>query len=402
MRAKMRAWPAWIWFGVIVALTVWDVAKIISDHSAYSNVFALLESLIASIAVVAFAFVGALIISRQSRNTIGWLLLIATLIAAVDVPRASYLNGLESIPAEPPVSLLVAAWLGQILWLPFLFSVMLILQLFPTGRPLSPRWRWLVAAGLGLVASFVLLASFGSEFHVEENITFTIPNPVGFLPATTVESVLGIWIICLVLFFLASGASLFLRYRRAGQVERKQIKWLLSACGLFVAVYIPGLWLSDAAPPFHDIWGIVFDLSMMAVPVAIAIAILRYNLWDIDLIIRRTLVYAVLTGLLALTYLGSVIVLQTTLGALAGEQSPVIIVLSTLTIAALFSPLRRRVQRVIDRRFFRQKYDAARVTAQFAAAARDEVDLDRLTAELIRVIDETMQPASLSIRIKKL
>ncbi len=401
MRGKMRAWPAWIWFGVIVALTFWDVAQIITGHSAYGNVFALLESLIGSIAVAAFAFVGALIISRQPRNTIGWLLLIATLIAVVDVPRQSYLSGLEGIPAEPPVSLLVVAWLGQILWLPFLFSVMLILQLFPAGRPLSPRWRWLVAAGLGLVASFVLLASFGSEFHVEEVLTFTVPNPVGFLPAKTVESVIGIWIICLVLFFLASGASLFLRYRRAGQVERKQIKWLLYACGLFVAVYIPGLWLSDAPPPFHDIWGIVFDLSMMAVPVAIAIAILRSNLWDIDLIIRRTLVYAVLTGLLAIAYLGSVIILQTTLGALTGERSPVIIVLSTLSIAALFSPLRRRVQRVIDRRFFRQKYDPALVLAHFAAAARDEVDLDRLTAELTRVIDETMQPASLSIRIKK-
>ncbi len=397
MRGKMRVWPAWIWFGVIVVVILGDMAQTISMRSEYDNIFALLNPLLFDLLGGVFAFVGALIVSRQTRNTVGWLLLVVTLTAAGEALGASYASGLESAPAEPSPLLVIAGWLGTILWLPLVYSVLFILQFFPTGRPLSPRWRWLIPAGLGMCAFFAIWTAFESEFQLGE--TITISNPIGFLSSDSFP--MSIWVTCLLLLTVASGASLFLRYRRAGQVERKQIKWLLYACGLFVAIFIPGVWASDAPSPVDDIWGDFFALSFITIPVAIAIAILRYNLWDIDLIIRRTLVYAVLTGLLALAYLGSVIVLQTTLGALTGEESPVIIVLSTLIIAALSSPLRRRVQRLIDRRFFRQKYDAAQVLAHFAAAARNEVDLDRLTAELTRVIDETMQPASLSIRIKK-
>jgi hypothetical protein len=145
----------------------------------------------------------------------------------------------------------------------------------------------------------------------------------------------------------------------------------------------------------------VFNLAVMAIPAAIAIAILRYRLYDIDVIIRKTLLYGALTGLLALVYFGSVVLLQGLFEALTGQSSPIVIVISTLLIAALFIPLRRRLQRAIDRRFFRQKYDAQQVLAQFAKTARDEVELEALTAELARVTRETVQPESLTIWLRE-
>ena len=141
-------------------------------------------------------------------------------------------------------------------------------------------------------------------------------------------------------------------------------------------------------------------VTMLLIPASIGIAILRYRLFDIDLIIRKTLQYAALSALLALVYFGSVVLLQTVVGQATDAQSPLVIVVSTLLIAALFAPLRKRVQTAVDRRFYRQKYDAQQVLAQFAITARDETDMDKLTAELVRVVQETMQPEQVSVWLK--
>jgi peptidoglycan/LPS O-acetylase OafA/YrhL len=197
-------------------------------------------------------------------------------------------------------------------------------------------------------------------------------------------------------------AALVVRYRRAGRVERQQMKWLLVATALFAAAYIPVFLFTDFDfGPDAVFWSYLWMVAMLLIPVAIGIAILRYRLYDIDVIIRKALLYAVLTALLALVYFGSIALIQGIVTAVSGQSSSVVIVLSTLAIAALFAPLRRRIQDVIDRRFFRKKYDAQRVLAQFAVTARDETDLDTLTAELARVVQETLQPEHVSVWLRE-
>ena len=202
----------------------------------------------------------------------------------------------------------------------------------------------------------------------------------------------------------ASVVSLFMRYRRAQYVEREQIKWLLFAGAFFVVVYGLTFFLSSAEECRLDngLTNLLLVLSILAFPIAIAIAILRYQLYDIDIIIRKTLVYTLLTALLGLVYFGSVILLQRLFGRLTGvAQSPLAVVVSTLVIAALFTPLRRRIQDWIDRRFYRKKYNAQQVFAQFALTARDQTDLDALTAELAHVVQETMQPKQVSVWLRE-
>jgi len=233
-----------------------------------------------------------------------------------------------------------------------------------------------------------------------------VHNPIGFLPETWFEPILVPWAVGLATMTVAGLAAVVLRYRQGSEVERQQIKWLVFGCAVFAAVYGPSLWLvwegnSGRDWGFDRVWNVLFTGALMAMPVSIAIAILRYRLWDIDVIIRRTLVYSALSAVLALVYFGSVVVLQTILRGLTGDEAPLVIVLSTLLIAALFVPVRRRVQGLIDRRFYRRKYDAARVLTAFGANLRDETDLGRLSARLAGVVEETMQPESVGLWLRK-
>ena len=183
-------------------------------------------------------------------------------------------------------------------------------------------------------------------------------------------------------------------------VSRAQLRWAVGGVAVGVALFLLNF-ASNAAPPYREVILFVASLGFPIIGFSLAMAILRYRLYDIDVFIRKTLQYALLTGLLALVYFGSVILLQNLVENLTGEQSPLVIVLSTLAIAALFNPLHIRVQDFIDRRFYRKKYDAEQALAQFAATARDEVDMDKLTVALLDVVRETMQSESLSLWLKQ-
>ncbi len=361
------------------------------------NVLQAISTLTSLIGFAVFGVTGALVVSRQPRNAVGWLLMLEGCLAFV-WPVGTYYDNLAQPPADPSLWFSIGMWFYSWMWLWYIFPVLFIPLLFPTGRPPSRRWRWLVVLGLGLCAFFILYATTVKQWTKLDG-SWSVTNPVGF--HNLAFPVLP-WAVLLLAFAVLGVASLWVRFRHAQTVERQQIKWLLYAAGVFLLYYAVGFVTSTTSGVFADITSALLSLGILAFPIAIAIAILRYRLYDIDVIIRKTLVYSVLTVLLALVFFGVVGLLQTMFGRMTGvEQSPLAVVISTLAIAALFTPLRRRIQDWIDRRFYRQKYNAQQVLAQFTQTARDETDLDALTGELARVAQETMQPGYLSVWLRK-
>jgi len=290
-----------------------------------------------------------------------------------------------------------AAWAADWVWtfsiglLPFVFL------LFPNGRLPSRRWRpvafFAAALYVALPVGYALLpGSLGSFPSIE--------NPMGYggaedeiLPGVNQALV---WI-ALVLTVLLSVVSLMLRFRRAVGVERQQIKWVAYTAVLLITYALVDLFFQDVITPVAPVLDAVFVGSFYA---AIAVAILKHRLYDIDVIINRTLVYGILTATLALVYFGSVVLLQRAFVLLTGETSQLTVVASTLAIAALFNPLRWRVQAFVDRRFYRRKYDARKTLEEFSARLRDETDLGALNDELVEVVRDTVQPAHVSLWLR--
>jgi hypothetical protein len=395
MSNRTAARFAWI---VCVLVITTAVAIAISRIAAEPTIFGVGEALSGLAWSAAFAVTGALIVSNRPRNLVGWLLLLEATIIFV-APMGDYFDSLIQAPTDPSWLTLIGLWIYGWAWLWFIFPVLFIPLFFPTGRLLSARWRWVVGLGLSVCALFLFFASFSQEFVPgNDNWPTPAPNPIGFLPLDSFPD--QFWFPSFLVFIVLSVVSLVVRYRRAGAVEREQMRWLLFAAALFAGVYLIGLFTNSLGGPINAFVVVLRNQSMTLLPIAIAVAILRYRLYDIDLIIRKTLQYAALSALLALVYFGMVVLLQTLFGA-ALADSPLLIVLSTLLIAALFAPLRQRVQATIDRRFYRQKYDAQQVLAQFAVVARDETEMEALTAELIRVVQETMQPETVSVWLKE-
>jgi hypothetical protein len=269
------------------------------------------------------------------------------------------------------------------------------LLLFPDGRLPSPRWRpvaWCAGLGItGFVVGYALDAGPLADFP-------QIVNPYGVdSPLVRVVQVAAALVI--VGSMVASAVSVIVRARRAGRVERQQIKWL--AYGGVVAVG------TSLVAALISIWSVTLsilltNLALLGLPIFTGVAIVRHRLYDIDLLINRTLVYGVLTGTLVLVYFGGVATAQAIFRTLTGqEQQPQLaVVVSTLVIAALFNPLRRRIQGFIDRRFYRRKYDARKTLEAFSAKLRDETDLDALSDDLVGVVRETMQPAHVSLWLR--
>ncbi len=346
---------------------------------------------------------GALIVARQRGNRVGWLMMIIALVSGI--PDFILVGRLSVPPETLSLGLWLLLWFDGWSWIPLIFPIFLIPLHFPTGRPPSRRWNWVIWLAVGMWLFFVVLGSFSDTLVPTSGGDWSLPNPIGFIPIGVWNGPLMIiWGIGLLTMVSASVASLFIRYRRAQTVEREQIKWLLFAGAFFVVVYGLTFFLLSAEESLLDngLTSLLLVLSILALPAAITIAIFRYRLYDIDVVIRKTLLYTVLTALLALVYFGSVILLQGLFSRLAGvQQSTLAVVVSTLVIAALFTPLRRRIQDGIDRRFFRKKYNAQQVLAKFAQTARDETDLDALLAELVRVVDETLQPEHVSVWLKE-
>jgi hypothetical protein len=335
----------------------------------------------------AFGLVGGLIIWQRPGNTLGWVLSAVGLLAAWGASADTYVD----LASDENLLYLVSVWISLWYWFPLLgLAVIFTPLLFPDGRPPSPRWR-IVTWGAGCALALVLfLGAFRERIEMPG---ISMENPVGIPGIEDPEqSTLGTVLLgSFVLFLVLALASVVVRYVRSGGVQRQQIKWLLLATALSALMVffeeITRIELDTEVP---------FALSIALFPLAIAVAIFRYRLYDIDVIINRALVYGSLTAMLALVYVVGVVGLQYAFRLLTGGESQLAVVASTLAIAGLFVPLRRQIQYVIDRRFYRRKYDAAKTLEAFGARLRDETDLESLSNDLVSVVRNTVQPEHVS------
>jgi hypothetical protein len=357
---------------------------------------------------LAFPLVGALIASRRPENPIGWICLAVGILWMLAIMSGSYARyGLQvASPGLVPFPAAIGS-LGQGLGPATggLIGTYLIL-LFPDGRLPSRRWRplaWLSGAVIVSVSVGSLLAPGGLED------LRSVRNTFGLERYSWVGDLEQIVLLLLPLCILASVASLVLRFLRSRGEERAQIKWLAFAASIlglgFSSFVIPSFFIVEAPTAGTDpLWENLLEdavtMSFAGVPVAVGVAILRYRLYDIDVVINRALVYGSLTATLVLIYVASVASLQAGLRVLTGQESTLAVVASTLAIAALFSPLRRRVQALVDRRFYRRKYDAKKTLAAFSARLRDETDLDALGRDLVGVVRGTVQPEHTSLWLR--
>jgi hypothetical protein len=398
VRAARLAWSAFgLTFLVAVAATVF---ALLDDGTRLpppdSGEMTLAGSLTFAVMIVAFAALGALVASRRPGNPIGWILCASPLfLAFTELARNWYVHTLIADPGSLPLAGGLM-WAANWSWIPgFMPLLTLLLLLFPEGAAPSPRWRpvgWL--AGLAMV---LLVVGYAFAPGPLEDYP-RVENPVGAGgPAGDLLEVFqGIGFPLFALAAIGSMASIVVRFRRSDGVERQQLKWMAAAAALVVAAWLLNAFFDQAVG--EDI-SMILPLALLALPLAAAIAILRYRLYDLGLVVNRTLVYGALSATLAGTYLGIVLLLQLALDPLTSD-SGLAIAGSTLAVAGLFRPLRARIQALVDRRFYRRRYDAARTVEGFSARLRDELELEALSAELRGVVRETVQPAHVSLWLR--
>ena len=399
MSTRTAAWIAWSLCAVSVALMALALALLLLSGSAAlpSELGSLWGTAVQITVDFALPILGGLIASRRPDNLIGWIVCAAAVANAMDYFADGYATyALLAEPNSLPGGL-VTAWVSN--WVPMLALGLLpfFLLLFPTGRLPSRRWR---PVAVFAVLVYVVLP-VGYAVLPGPLITFpSVENPLGH-EGTAGEIVPGVgqvsaWML-FVLSSLVSLVSLVLRFRRSRREERQQIKWVAYAAALIAAYLLVDSIFGEALDPISPILSAIFFGSLW---VAIGVAILKYRLYNIDLLINRTLVYGALTAILAAVYFGGIVVLQRLFVVLTGGKSTLAVVASTLVIAALFNPLRRRIQSFIDRRFYRRKYDVTKTLETFSAKLREETDLDALSDDLVGVVRETMQPAHVSLWLR--
>jgi hypothetical protein len=393
MSGRVAGWLAWgMW-----ALTLLAVALTLFLASLNESTSSFRNAAVVSLLILSFSTVGALVASRRPENAIGWLFCSGTLVWMLGELALEYgVYALITAPGTLPAGAW-AAWFG--VWVRgvgWILIVVFLLLLFPTGGLPSRRWRPVLWGAVGYIAFFTLVIWLSPEsFDLRLG---SVRNPleleIGIMGLLLQEVVP----LTFPLLVVVSGTAVIVRFRRSRGDERQQLKWFAYAVVVMIVVFV--FWFSLELARFAPAGALTFAVPLIGLPVAVAIAILKYRLYDIDVIINRTLVYAVLTATLALVYFGGVVSLQYVFRAFTGQESTLAVVASTLAIAALFQPLRRRIQALIDRRFYRRKYDAAKTLQAFSAKLRNETDLDALSDDLVGVVRETMQPEHVSLWLR--
>jgi hypothetical protein len=402
MKSQNLRWLAWGFVGIYAFLVITGSLLQLSLGVAFADIpvpaFVALYTILGLWVVL-----GSLIVTRHPYNPVGWLLCIGMALPALDPFFFGYvMYSLRVFQGSLPGTVPALIWLN---WsgMPFgVYILTLLMLLFPDGHLLSNRWRILPWVATGSLVVYITLKGLEPGDLFVSGLPMN--NPAG-VPASTWESlapVMGIGLAVMVVCYSAAWWSLAIRLRRGKGEERQQVKWILPPAALF-AIGIPVIVYGESTNNFQlaQFGGIIHMIAVSGIILGSSFAIFKYHLYDIDIIIRRTLVYGLLTGSLAIIYLTSVTLLQGFLTTVSGQQSTVAIVISTLAVAALFTPFRHRIQSFIDRRFYRSKYDVDQALSAFSVQVRDVVDLERLMAELLRIVDDTVQPASSSLWLKE-
>jgi len=396
MMGRRAAWLAWSLVALSVApllggIALAQMAKSTAAELPYDGP---VDAVFTLATLLTFSLVGAIIASRHPRNTIGWLFCFVGLVVGLNVLAWGYAVFWFSGGSGPRSLAETAAWFSSWSWtLLVVVPTTFLLLLFPDGRLPSPRWRpvaWCAGLGIiGFVAGYALEAGPLGDFPQLVN-PYGVDTPAVVIATLAANIVVGGSMV-------AAAISLIVRARRAGRVERQQIKWL--AYGGVVVVGT--IFVSGVVSVWSETLSIAaISLGLLGLPVFTGIAIVKHRLYDIDVLVNRILVYGSLTATLALIYFGGVVGLQYVFRALTGQGSTLAVVASTLAIAALFNPIRRRVQGSVDRRFYRRKYDAVKTLAAFSTRLRDETDLDALRDDVVEVARDTMQPEHVSLWLR--
>ena len=347
--------------------------------------------------IVVFATTGSLVIARVPHNPAGWLMSLAA--------NAFVIGGLSTVvytsthAGGPRAAATIAAWVGTWIWIVGIApAATILLLLFPDGHLPSPRWRpvvWLTTTALCVMV-------VGLAFAPGLIDGTDVSNPVGFLTPALTKVLSGVGLALMGISIALCLASLVVRYLHAGQEQRQQLKWLAWAVPVVAAFLLASAAFqsNNASAGSVDVGNALSAVGLTVVPIAIALAILRSRLWDIDVVINRTLVYATLTVSLAAVYLTSVLLLRLAIEPLTGK-SDLAVAMSTLAVAALFRPLRSRIQTVVDRRFYRRRYDASLTLQSFTGRLRQEVDLETVTNDLRSVVLDTMHPAHVTLWLRR-
>jgi hypothetical protein len=390
MSRRTASWLAWSTCALSLVLTALSVLLLILLLRSYTPIYYYwLET---SMVAVGYSIVGAIVASRLPESPIGWLFCAIGLCFGFVHFSAEYVEYALLAPSRSLPAGEVFAWLSSWIWVGGLGLVVFLDLLFPNGRLPSARWRWFSRFTAIVLLPAAILAALSPGLILSS----TLRNPLGIEGLPNSSKAIEAFMYGLV---VVGASSMLARLRHAGTIERQQIKWFAYA----TAVAISGVILKNVVYPVVGVkwvWWVGLILTAVGVvssPVAMGIAIFRYRLYEIDILINRTLVYAPLTALLVVLYFVVIVVLQSVFVALTGEQSTLAVVASTLLIAALFTPLRRRIQSFIDRRFYRRKYDARKTLEDFSARLREETNLEALNKELVGVVSETMRPAHVSL-----
>jgi hypothetical protein len=402
MSRQEAAWLAWYMCAVSLLMTAFGLLFLVASQSRMgAPVFD--YWLLNTVITVSFSPVGALIAPRlPPRNPIGWLFCAIGFFGALRLFVAEY--AIATSVAAPGSWLGVlpggeaTAWISSWVWVlhfgPFIFLALL----FPDGRLPSSRWRPFATLVALVVAGGTVAVALWPETAARFN---PVNDPLGIEVAANVLNPVETILYALA---LVAAASLLVRLLRSRGIERQQVKWFAYAVVMLAISTTLAYVVSEAMDARWLGWisSILVIASIVGLPVAMSIAILRYRLYQIDSLINRTLVYGLLTVVLALVYFCTIVVLHRVLIFFTGEESTLTVVASTLLIAALFSPLRRTIQSFIDRRFYRRKYDARKTLEAFSVRLRNETDLNALSDNLVGVVGETMQPAHVSLWLRQM